>query len=235
MNSIYVYCVSEEPDELTLTGIYGLPVKMIQYDKLCLIYSSVNKEIKYNEDNFLVHENVLEEILKKDVAFLPFRFGTLINEEDGETILKEKYNIFYENISYLQNKVEISVRAIWNYDHVLEIAKNNFSTPQIDISNEKIKNYLNKKMEDYKLKEYIKQYAASESEKIHKLILENTFTGKYVLLKTDSMFFNASYLAEKNKLNDFYLKMQLVISNFTEYKFMVTGPWPPYNFCNLSI
>ncbi len=235
MNSIYVYCVSEEPDELNLTGIYDLPVKMIQYDKLCLIYSAPNKEIKYNEDNFLAHENVLEEILKKDVTILPFRFGTLINEDDGKTILKDKYNVFLENISYLQNKVEISVRAIWNHEDVLINAKNNFSTPQIDISNEKIKNYLNKKMENYKLTEYIKQYAVNEAEKIHKLILENTFTGKYVLLKTDSMFFNASYLAEKNKLNDFYLKMQLVISNFTEYKFMVTGPWPPYNFCNLSI
>ena len=235
MNSIYIYCISEKLDELMLTVINSLPIKMMQYNELCIIYSSINKEIKYIEENFFAHENVLEELLKKDVTILPFRFGTYIDEEDGKTILKEKYNIFFENINFLKGRVEISVRAIWNYNSVLKKVKNNFIAPQIGIPNEKIKNYLNKKMEDYKLKECISQYAAIEAEKIHKLILDNDFEGKYILMKTDSMFFNASYLVKKNKINDFSSKIQFVVSDFAEYKFLVTGPWPPYNFCNLLI
>ena len=198
MNSIYIYCISEKLDELVLTGINNLPIKVMQYNELSIIYSS-------------------------------------INEEDVITILKEKYNIFFENIFFLKGRVEISVRAIWNYSNVLEKVKNNFVAPQIGISNEKINNYLNKKMEDYKLNESINQYATIEAEKIHKLILDNGIEGKYILMKTDSMFFNASYLVKKNKINDFSSRIQFVVSDFTEYKFLVTGPWPPYNFCNLLI
>lgn len=235
MNSIYIYCISEKLDELVLTGINNLPIKVMQYNELSIIYSSINEEVKYIEENFFAHENVLDELLKIDVTILPFRFGTYINEEDVITILKEKYNIFIENIFFLKGRVEISVRAIWNYSNVLEKVKNNFVAPQIGISNEKINNYLNKKMEDYKLNESINQYATIEAEKIHKLILDNGIEGKYILMKTDSMFFNASYLVKKNKINDFSSRIQFVVSDFTEYKFLVTGPWPPYNFCNLLI
>jgi predicted transcriptional regulator len=235
MNRMYAYCISENPDELMIKGIQDLPVEMMQQDELCLLYSPVNKEIKYIEENFLAHENVLEIIMKKGISILPFRFGTYLSEEDGKNLLNEKYTMFLEKLIFLRGKVEMSVRAIWNYDHVFKEAKNNFTAPKIDITNEKISKYLSEKMKDYKLKEYINHYASLEAERIHKDIIKYEFSGKYILMKTDSMFFNASYLVETNKMSDFHSRIQRVISDFTEYKFLITGPWPPYNFCNLIV
>lgn len=235
MRNIYIYCIAEKFDEVMVTGINNMPVRLLCYNGLCLVYSSIEKDIAYKEENFLAHEDVLEELISKDITILPFRFGTYLNEEVGETILKENYITFLENVKILKGKFEISIRALWDYDNVLAKVKENGTVSQINLVNPRIRDFFNKKMKDYKIEESIKRYAAEEAEKIHNNLSSGGLPGKYTLMKTNAMFFNAAYLVEKDKMQDFYSKFQQLTSNYSEINFLITGPWPPYNFCNLVI
>lgn len=235
MNDINIYCIAEKIDKIKTTGINSKPVKITYYDKLCMVYSLMDEKVSFTEENFLAHENVLEELLIKDITLLPFRFGTCINEEMGKRVLEENYNTFLEHIKGLKGKVEMSIRALWDYAKVFKKVTDGFTVPKVNVPNEKVKDYLNKKMKDYKIEGRIREYAAEEAEKIHKSFTGDDFEGKYTLMKTDAMFFNASYLLKKDKMNVFYSRFQQITPNYDEYRFLITGPWPPYNFCNISI
>jgi hypothetical protein len=235
LNVIYVYCISDKPANAELTGIHGLQAKAFRHRGLYAIYSSLDHDVKYSEENFYAHEHVLETLVKNDVDILPFRFGTSIREDEMKVILESQYDVFIARIQALSGKVEMSVRGLWNYKIVLEKVKADLIVPQIAMKNELVQGYWDKKMEDFKLRESIEAYARVESERIHNLIMSDGIEGSFTLLKTDSMFFNASYLVKKTSLSDFKATYSTAVSGFPGYKFLMTGPWPPYNFCNMTI
>jgi hypothetical protein len=90
-------------------------------------------------------------------------------------------------------------------------------------------------MKEYKTNENVKNYAEKESESIHGQLLCRAVEGKYTLLKTNNMFFNGVYLIEKTILNEFNFAYRKVAEDYGMYRFIMTGPWPPYNFCNITI
>jgi hypothetical protein len=235
MSYHYVYCIAEKPGVVGIMGIGGNPVQVLEWEGLSLVYSHLDKEVPRIEENYFVHENVLEELMRRGATILPFRFGTRIAEGNGSTLLRDRYGLFLEKIRHLDGKVEVGVRALWNRDDVQERLKRTISARRIDVSDEKIRLYLERKMEAHLLNERVLKHATQEAEALHARIMDEEIEGTYLLMKTESMFFNASYLVKKKHLEGFDEKVQRISRTSGEYKFLVTGPWPPYNFCNLSI
>lgn len=235
MDNIYVYCISDKSIDAIPSGINNAPVRAICSKELNLIYSTTDKELKYTEENFIAHESVLEELLKKNATILPFRFGTCMDEKIGEEILEEKYQPFMEHIDRLRGKIEVSIRALWDYAGIKTIVLSDINIPQVTTKNEKILNYFNKRMKEYKTDESVKNFAEKESGTIHGQLLCSAVEGKYTLMKTNNMFFNGVYLIEKTKINNFQSAYRKVAKDYGMYRFIMTGPWPPYNFCNITI
>ena len=234
MVQLYVFCIAENPVMPGIEGIAGNPVCALEWQGLSLVYSLAEKEVLRNEENYFKHEGVLEELMKRGATILPFRFGTRIEEGKALALLADRHGIFMERIRHLEGKVEIGVRALWNHDDVLEHLKGTTSHRRIEVANEKIRLYLEKKMEAHLLNERILQHATHEAESLHAGLLDAEIEGTYVLMKTDSMFFNASYLVKKGRLEEFDERVRRLSQVSNGYRFLVTGPWPPYNFCNLS-
>lgn len=237
MSVLYVYCVTENTDGCAAAGVNGLPVETLRYRGLCLVHSALRVEkVPSVEENFYAHENVLEEMMRRGAAILPFRFGTCLCAETGKTLLKDQYGVFKKNLRRLTGKVEMSVRALWEYVEAVEEAKRVLEVPRVSLANEKVNAYFNRKMEDYKLVEGVKRRAQGEAEKIHRRILEcGDLEGTFQLMKTEAMFFSAFYLVRKEDAGAFAQGIKAVRVEFGNYKFLATGPWPPYNFCNLTI
>lgn len=234
MNSIYLYCIAEKFDELNLTGINGLPVEKTGYDDLCLVFSAINTDVGRSEDNYYNHENVLERIFERNITILPFRFGTIVTYDTGNKILKENCAYFLGQVEKLKGKAEMGVRVLWDYDKISAGIENTLKVPEVCISNERIKNYLGNKMKAFKIGERIKACASEEAEKIHKTISDNS-DGVFTIMNTNSMFFSGAYLVDRTDISGFYTRVRQIEENNREYNFLITGPWPPFNFCSTEI
>ncbi len=234
MNSIYLYCIAEKFNELNLTGINGLPIEKTGHKALCLVFSSIKTDVEHSEKNYYNHENVLERLFEKNITILPFRFGTVVAYDSDNKILKENYGDFLEHVEKLKGKAEMGVRALWNYDKVCSEIENDLRIPELCISNERIKGYLGNKMRTFKIDERIKACASEEAEKIHKM-LSDSFEGVFTIMNTNSIFFSGAYLIDRMGVSGFYTRVRQIENSNKEYSFLITGPWPPFNFCSIEI
>jgi hypothetical protein len=235
LNNIYIYCIADKSLANLLVGINDAQVESICYKDLFLIYSLISIDLKYTEENFLIHEKILEKFMDNNATILPFRFGTCIESKSKETFIKDKYMTFIETIDQLRGKVEVSVRVMWDYEEIQSKLVENIDIPKVTSSNEKVMKYFNKRMKEFKIEESIKIFAEKEAISIHEQLLIGTVEGNYTLMKTNNMFFSGAYLIKKPLLKDFDEVYQNVANNNKMYRFILTGPWPPYNFCNITI
>ena len=53
-------------------------------------------------------------------------------------------------------------------------------------------------------------------------------------LKSDNLLLNAYYLVEKEKQRDFKEAFERAKNTPGDLNYLFSGPWPPYNFINLS-
>jgi hypothetical protein len=235
LDNIYIYCISDRTINNLPVGINNAIVENACYQDLYLIYSNVGMDLKYTEENFMKHESVLEKFLDSYATILPFRFGTCIEGKNKETFIEEKYQIFVEAIDKLRGKVEVSVRVMWDSAEIQTMLLNSIKIPQVTTTNEKVMKYFNKRMKEFKTEESIKEFAEKESIAINEQLIFGTVDSNYTLMKTNNMFFSGAYLIERAMLKDFDEAYQKVSDDYKMYKFILTGPWPPYNFCNITI
>ena len=235
MNIIYLYCVTEKIDGIRALGIHDTEVKIYTHDNICLVYSVLDRKAKLNEENIFSHEKVLEKLLENNITILPFKFGIYVTEKMLKDILEKNYSTFETNIGYLKGRVEVGIRAIWDYDEVKRQIEDKLQSKKLKISNRTIKSYIEEKLKEHRIESSINEFADSEADKIHKNFTDFTIDGKYTTLKTENMFFNGSYLVEREKADEFYQHFKKIESIFPGYKFLYTGTWPPYNFCHIAI
>ncbi|MEI8216501.1 MAG: GvpL/GvpF family gas vesicle protein [Eubacteriales bacterium] len=235
MEKLYMYCISDKPIDEDVLGMDKAKVLVFKFKDLNMIYSVIDKELKYSENNFMTHEAVLDNLLEDNATILPFRFGTCMDLKTAKTMLGEKYKLLKRVIGNLTGKVEVGVRVMWDYETIRGNLISSMTIQELESKSEKVASYLNQKMKEYKIEEGIKSLAEKESEVIHKQLLACASAGKLTLLKTDNMFFNGVYLVKREDLSDFNLAYKKAADENSIYKFILTGPWPPYNFCNLTI
>jgi len=203
--------------------------------------------MKWLEEKALLHEKVIEELMK-DTTTIPFKFPTIFqSEENVEKLLKE-HNAEFKNImAELEGKEEWGLKIYCDPEKFKRlIAEQDESIKKIDeeiASSGKGKAYLlNKKREDLindvinkKISEDTKDNfdrlsKASVKTKINKLL------PREVTQKKEDMVFNSAFLINKKRLGEFNNILDYLKTKYSDKGliFDCTGPWPPYNFCSAA-
>ena len=93
---------------------------------------------------------------------------------------------------------------------------------------------MKEKFEKYKIdKEF-------EEEADRCISIVDEFLNRYVSekklekLKTDNLLLSAAYLVDRKKKDDFMEAFEELRSSGGDLKYMLSGPWPAYNFITLS-
>jgi hypothetical protein len=203
-----------------------------------LIVSSLKEEIKgITEDRVLIHERVVESLMG-NYTVLPMRFITVFKNRDGAlSLMRDHYIDFKNNILRLRNKVEYGIRVIWSGDLVREgiARKLEEETEQLSISgNTPAKNYLKKKLKEYRINTKFKEEAEENITLIDNLFQNLAAEKKLEKLKSNDLLLSACYLVEKNRQSQFKETFEKLKNTHTHLKYLFSGPWPPYNFIKLT-
>jgi len=236
---IYAYGVidSNEKIDETIRGLNGAPLFNVPYRDIGIVVSDLNAQIqKEDKTSVLKHEEVVEMLMDK-FTVLPMRFSTLFSgKEHISLMMKNYYDDFIGNLDRLREKIEFGVKTIWPGDLIREriTAAHRKSDNLPLVASSSGKSFMNEKFENYKIdKEF-------EEEADRCIAVVDWFFNRYVSekrlekLKTDNLLLSAAYLVDKEKSDDFKKAFEELRSSGGDLKYLLSGPWPAYNFITLS-
>ncbi len=257
---IYLYCATKTKPPLSNFDAMGVKIYPIYSQGIYAIASSVSANefskdnleknlanMKWLEEKALLHEKVIEELMKDTIA-IPFKFPTIFQSEENVEKLLKTHNAEFKNMmTELEGKEEWGCKIYCDTDNFdRHVREGDELIKKIDeevISSNKGKAYflkkkkeeliedvMNKKISEYTKDSFDRLSKASVKTKINKLL------PKEVTQKKENMVFNGAFLINKKRLGEFnnvldYLKTKYADKGLI---FECTGPWPPYNFCSAA-
>ncbi len=235
-NKIYLYCIMintenrEVPTDFKSLG--NGDFVNISYKDVSIIGEHIQSKVKDIKAGILIHEKNIEKVMDHfDV--LPMRFNSLIKDKiTALTLLKKNYSTLKKNFIEISGKAEYGIKVIWNYDQLYKEKLNKINNKENKIKGKSpASEYLKKRFEKYKVDELIIKQADECIDQINTFL--NKINHKKVLkkLQTENLLLNASFLINKKDESIFKEACaNLKKSANQDFKFLFSGPWPPYNF-----
>lgn len=238
---IYSYCIIDSKERIAddhARGLNGTPVYNIPYRDMGIVVSNVNLHIKdLTKSHILEHEDVVERLME-NFTVLPLRSGTLFNREEEILPVMEKfYGDFRSNLDRLINKVEFGIKIIWPGDNIRgEILEDYASSSHFLAATKDSpgKRFIMGKFEKYKIERALKEKAEICIAFVDNFLNRFAFEIKLEKLISTNLLLNAFYLVDKERQRDFKEAFELLRIAPDNFKYLFSGPWPPYNFIRMG-
>lgn len=223
------------PDERMLTCMYAIvdysamklnmpPLYPVIYRDIAAIVETACKERLTFDQQAAIAYGTTVEVLNEKFTLLPCRFGTFLrNEKAVLQILQQQYPVYRKKLEELRGKQEfglkiLSEKNVWKHN-----------------ANDKKqwkdgKEYLLQKFHDYQAGEGRKQVAQRAVDIIHEELKKLSSMNVKNAEINGHVVFSGNYLVEKKTESFFCSKVEALQGTYPELKFLLTGPWPPYNF-----
>jgi len=236
--SIYIYAIvdsNEEMDEV-IKGIDGAPAHIIPYRDIGIVASDLDPQIQIKTDESVFRHEEVVEVLMDRFTVLPMSLYTIFGKNE-EMILKvkEHYEDFIENLDRVRGKREYGIKVIWPgsviKERIVNARKN--EAPPADPARPGVK-FMKVKFERYKIDREFAEEADRCIAIVDGFLNRIASEKKLEKLKTDDLLLSAAYLVDKEKGDDFKKAFEDLRSSGGDLKYMLSGPWPAYNFITLS-
>src|SRR3990172_12017776 len=262
-NLIYLYCVTKKAPKLKGVGNLVDELYFVYHLGLYAVVSKVKEsefseenlkknlaDLEWIKVEASIHEKVIEGVMKY-TCVIPFKFGTIFKTEDNlKAMLEEHVQDLKEKLKNLEGKEEGGVKIYCDIERLKAAFIQEESGEESGIlkiekeinSSSSGKAYFLKKKKEELMKEAvnkrINEYGQESFELFKILSYEariNKLLPKEVTEKEDDMVLNSAFLVDKDKVSEFIHAVDDLKTRYNDKGLNLdcTGPWPPYNFCNL--
>ena len=95
--------------------------------------------------------------------------------------------------------------------------------------------YVKKKLAEYRLEETVLSYVNSVIKEITECLTGVEATGKFKKMASPANIIDALFLIKKEMTAELIRVVKDLQTRYPDLNFMLTGPWPPYNFVDVTI
>ena len=256
---IYVYCILESPAKSSKTIEFnGLNSMMI--DDFQIVFKSVCLN-EFSEENFKrnlsdllwVETNAREHVevikwLMEENSVIPFKFGTIYYSENTLRKFIEDYSdSLKENFSEISGKEEWAVKIYCDRkslsEQIDELSEEAAELEKQIMASSPSRGFLLKRKKNEFVEtemtricnkfgqEYYDEFRKLSTAKYLNNLLPKDYTGR-----EDTMILNASFLVNKNMVNDFINKGDILMKRDSNSGFSIeiNGPWPAFSFISIK-
>lgn len=235
---LYAYAIIDSNSEMdkSLSGICEASVYNIPYRDVGIVVSDLQAQVQIKtEESILKHEEIVEALMDR-FTVLPMRLHTVFSKKE-EMLLKveDHYEDFKENLDRVRGKCEYSIKVIWPgniiKERIVNAHKNESALTNPTQSGAK---FMKEKFEKYKIDKEFEEEADRCIAIVGSFLNRLTSERKLEKLKTDNLLLSAAYLVDNEKRDDFKKAFDELKGSGGDLKFMLSGPWPAYNFITLN-
>jgi hypothetical protein len=242
----YLYCLIEGGDTRNFGPIgiddRGDEVTTISYQGLSAVISSVPmSRYVVSRETMTKHEGVIEEVMK-DCTVLPVRFYTVAPTVDEiRSLLKKRYTEFRNLLRYLDNRVELGLKALWK-DMEAVFREIIGANEEIRALREKIGRASSERADaarkalSTRMKALLEEKKAQEAEGLLDPLKKTSLDVRFNRTHGDDMICNVAFLVDRRWEREFDIRVEeLVAAHGDRVNFVYVGPAPPYSFVNIVV
>lgn len=237
---------NKQPDKLNkilseLKGIGQSELRSVSFEQISAVVCRTEKKtFVATQDVALAYADVVDN-LAKYFAILPMRFGSFMQSNDKITkMLQANYTDFMLNLQKVENKLEFGLKVFGNSEKIKEHLKAKHD-PESQVAQAKegeisfYKDYVNKKLKAHRLEELLLAFVDEVIIKITDCIFGLNAVSKIQKMTSESIIVDAVFLLEKHHKGRLIETIKNMQQQYLDLKFVLTGPWPPYNFVDIKI
>jgi len=248
MNKI-IYClvsVKTNQEKLNvllvgMKGISGADLSVIFFDEIAAVVSDIkNANIITDKTNAVEYAKVIEN-LSQQFTLLPVRYGSIMESSElVQNMLKKNYSKFHENLEKVENKVEFGLKVFCDSKKIKEELVTKLELDLVPKSIQKHKTsiyteYIDKKLKEHQLEKLLLEYVDTIIQDITSRLSKMNPIHKFKKMESESKIIDAVFLIKKSKQEDLITTVKDLQNKHTGLRLMLTGPWPPYNFVDITI
>lgn len=231
----YVYCLAKDVESTSAlpSGLGGMKVYQVSFKGIDALVSDMDSTSLLSEvQNALVHQKVVQGVLEQCTSLIPCRFGTLLaDEEKILSLLKEHHGLLKDELQRLENKLEVSIRAVFDQINVEKQRSKRAKEPK----GKGIK-YLLEKKRRFDMVSELSKKADNFNRKLNSATKSFWTEVKEQKRSLDNgLLLSIYYLIDKNNLSSFKCSYQQFKEEHPELNLLYTGPWPPYSFTDINL
>jgi hypothetical protein len=240
--SYATYCIIDSDREVPegIAGPQAGTVCNLPYRGIGAAVSSLAKPIQDMVAGAVAHEAVVERLMQTHTV-LPMRFPTVFfGQEAVLAMMSQHYNEFREDLERLRNRVEFGVRVMWPADPV----KTHGQPPRADRNSQTRyvalrdsvphgssgRQYMRARYRQYQCRQALREQAALFGCKLDTVLSEFATAKRLRKVTTDTLAFDGVYLVDKDMEAGFRRAFLAAKGSEPCFGYLLSGPWPPYNF-----
>ena len=238
--NLYAYCLSDEvtPDLIErVQGLAGSEARLIEYQSLKAVVSDFHGEhASVTRENILAHESVIHRVLAVTTP-LPFRFGVVTTAARLESYISSHEDALLAQLARARGAVEMSVKIIWNAEAVKRTLTEREGGDAVKGASEIIgpgAAFLAAKRREVAGDEALKKQAGEIARWLEDHLKNIVRESSVRIFPTRGMVIAAAHLVERGRLDEYRARIAQARNERADLRFLTSGAWPPYSFCDLS-
>jgi predicted unusual protein kinase regulating ubiquinone biosynthesis (AarF/ABC1/UbiB family) len=235
----------EEPNELLapLKGITGMTFEAVFFKDIIAVVSSIDRSgLKADRTSAMAYAGVIEALNQK-FTLLPVRFGSIMESADAIIrMLERNYQAIQQNLVKVEGKCEYGLKIFSNTDRLRSELKakspcdeEKIAAVPLEKKNSVYRDWVNKKLQEHRLEELLLSYVDMVVASITKHLTGLDAISKIKKMVTASTLIDAVFLVDKKRTDVLVHATGELQKQYPGMNFMLTGPWPPYNFVEITI
>jgi hypothetical protein len=226
-----------------MSGISGADLHQVSFDEITAVVSDIDRRsLVADSANAIAFAGVIEN-LAQQFTLLPMRFGSIMDSAESITqMLKRNFTEIQQNLSKVENRTEFGLKVFCDSEKLKAILIEKSasevlpdfqpdSEPNISVFRE----YVNKKLQAHRLEELLLGHVDSVIEVITEQLNLLNARCKFKKMLSEALIIDAVFLLELEQKDHLVHKIKALQTQYPGLNFILTGPWPPYNFVEITI
>jgi hypothetical protein len=238
--NLYAYCLSDEATDDVIenaAGVAGAQARLIGLESIKAVVSDFHGErARVTRENIFAHEDIIHRVLARTTP-LPFRFGMVISAARLESYLASNETALLSQLSRVRNTVEMSVKIIWDAEAIKRAAIEWTGGSDIGSAAETVgpgAAFLAAKRREAAGGEALRKQAGEIARWLEHRLGAAVRESSVRVCPTQGMAIAAAHLVERARVDEYRAQVAEARRERGDLRFLTSGAWPPYNFCEVS-
>jgi hypothetical protein len=226
-----------------IKGITGADLFAVSVNEISAVVSETERaDMSTDKANAIAFAGVIENLVQQ-FTLLPMRFGSIMDStEIISNMLEKNYSGFQKNLQKVENKSEFGLKIFCDTGKLKaelnlksEETSETSQKPVTENKNSVFKEYINQKLKAHRLEETLMGYIDSVIAEFNGFLIELNAEKKIKKMTTATTIIDAVFLIEKDKKAELVRAVEDMQGKYSELNFILTGPWPPYSFVDVTL
>jgi len=225
---------------IDIKGISEGVLSFVSFKDITAVVSAIKKnDINADRANAIIYAGIIE-ILTQRFTLLPVRYGSVMESTSAIIkMLERNYNEIQNNLQKVEDKWEFGLRIFCDSEKLkTELRTKSEADPQsqtIESTDSVYRDWVNRKLKEHRLEESLLTYIESIIAEIKVFLDSLNAVTKFKKMLTATTLLDAVFLLDKDQKDTSVYFIEDLQTKYPALTFVLTGPWPPYNFVEITI